>query len=373
MFLLNPEMIDQYYFTILESTLKKWLSSSISVSAFAKSRSEFTNGMILKILDDFPFIENGIINHRSNTVTFTNAAIEYNLIVKTVATPFEYPQCIRLSNNEYENCRVNLIKSIEDVVSTYEKNTNNSFSRTFLVYAVFPCTHNDKEWEPFLKRIKPFVKTSSQLHDFRFINNLPGSIYIGEINRKSPDLDALMADTPFRLQPMLNNIEKNEKEKNKIERFKINRQNILEDIQKEMIKNDSTYSFDELQELFEERYKFELKTNYPKIKDEEMKRIINKFQSNGSGAKRAHILLTTVNEKHRAHYRPNIKNNYSLYNLFYYVDENNRLNKKFVKAFDINNPEISDDIKVYFETSKKDSEERPFEFLGEIRANYRKN
>jgi hypothetical protein len=82
--------------------------------------------------------------------------------------------------------------------------------------------------------------------------------------------------------------------------------------------------------------------------------------------------LTTVNEKHRLHYRPNIKNNYSLYNLFYYTEENPRWNKKFVKAFDINNPEISDNIKVYFEKSKIKNEEPKFEYVGELRENNRK-
>ena len=362
-------MIDDYYFMILENTIKKWVASSVSVGEFAKSRSDFSTGLMLKILDDFAMIENGSIGHGDNSISFSNGATDYSIYVKTAPTSFEYPQSIKLTSDLDQATTLSLGKTIEDILNIYTKADNQKFKRTFLVFIVYPCTHNDKEWEPFFSRIKPFFKLLNQLHDFRFINNVPGSIYLGELNKRNDELDMLVKESSIYLPTL--SIRNNEKQLTDIHTFKVNRQNIVENIRKEMIESDKTYSFDELQEIFELKYREELNSKYPNITTEEISELIKKFRSNGTGAKRAHLLLTTVNEKHRVHYRPNIKNNYTLYNLFYYINEEQHTKKRLVKALDLNDLRISDNIKVYYEKSASKNEDPIFETLGEVRRSHK--
>jgi hypothetical protein len=366
MFLLNNDMLNDYYFIILESSIRKWLTSSIGVSAFAKSRTDFANGLTLKILDEFPIIENGSIEHSKNTISFSYGTIVYNISVKTITTHFEYPQCLKLSQEQNEICHINIIKSIEEIIGFYSKEDKVISKKDFFVLVVYPCTHNDKEWEPYFEKIKPFFKSLTHLHDFRFINNIPGCIYIGEIHKRNEDLDKLLPTSSLSLPSNLSPIEILNVG-NDILKFKVDRQHIVEEIREEMLQNDSTYSFEELQDIFENKYITELKLKYPNITSEEINSVIKKFRSNGSGAKRAHLLLTTVNEKHRVHYRPNIKNNYSLYNLFYYINEDSSSRRKLVKAFKLGDTRISDNIKVYYEKANSKNEEPNYETLGKIR------
>ena len=79
------------------------------------------------------------------------------------------------------------------------------------------------------------------------------------------------------------------------------------------------------------------------------------FDSKGTGAKKAQILLTTVNEKNRLHYRNTIPYD-SEFNLFVYTDEKPeevKFLKRKIKAFSLEDATISD-IKIIYSLKKKE-------------------
>jgi hypothetical protein len=352
---------------MFEATIRKWLTSSSSVAAFAKSRSDFSNALTLNILDNLALIETAEIPHNKNVISFTSNESYFKVHVKAIATPFEYPECNSLSNQEGKVCQETIIKTIEEILAIYNEGDKNTLDRNLIVVVVYPCSHNDKTWQQYFESINPFFKSISKLQDFRFINNIPGAVYIGEINKKTEEIDEGIHQINLKEILNYNSSSKLSNDSKSIYKYKINRQNILVALSQEMIKKNYTLSFDELQELFEERYMRELKTKYQEIDNEEMSRIINKFRSNGTGAKRAQLLLTIVNEKNRVHYRPNIRNNYQQYNLFYYVDENINSKLRKIKAFDLSDSTINDNIKIYFDKNKKEKNEISFETVGELR------
>ena len=71
----------------------------------------------------------------------------------------------------------------------------------------------------------------------------------------------------------------------------------------------------------------------------------------GTGAKRSQILLHTVNEKNRIHFRSTIT---SEYDSFYYVDNDDNdtnINNRKISAFNPNNIKLNE-IEVYYEKGK---------------------
>lgn len=131
----------------------------------------------------------------------------------------------------------------------------------------------------------------------------------------------------------------------------------LKDI-KNWLGNYGEVSFLELMEKFESEVKKELlnlKDSSIDIEDE-----LKTFrQVYGTGAKRSQILLHTVNEKNRVHFRSNIS---SEYDTFYYVDNHDidtNINNRIISAF---NPQDNKqkEIEVYYEKGKKPIKVRDF-------------
>jgi hypothetical protein len=361
--------IDNYYFGLLELTLKTWLLKSHSVGASAKSRSSLSNAMVLKCFDAFVMIQNVEILHGKEVVSFIKDNINYRVHVKSIITPFEYSQCVKLTASEERICTESMRRSIKDIINVYsQQNSSESSIKSLVVFSVYPCTHIDKDWETYLNMIKPFVNIFNQEYDYRFTNNVPGCLYICEINERTDELDKIASEYTYSIKSLIDgNSSTNRKDENSIKKYKIKRHPILENIRKEMIENNSKILFEDLQELFQKRFIAELKNNYPEITEDEENLIIDKFESKGSGAKKAHLLLTTVNEKSRVYYRPNIQDNYSLYNLFYYTDDVQPYKRnKYLKAFYLENKEINDDLKVYYEKGTK-GEEPKYELVKDLR------
>lgn len=124
----------------------------------------------------------------------------------------------------------------------------------------------------------------------------------------------------------------------------------LKDI-KHWLEDYGEITFSELMEEFELRIKKELKNlNDSEIDIEEELRIFR--QEYGTGAKRSQILLHTVNEKNRVHFRSNIT---SEYDTFYYLDTNDietNINNRKISAFNPHDNKQSE-IEVYYEKGKK--------------------
>jgi hypothetical protein len=366
---LNDEMMETHYLSMLETILKKWLCSSISTSVFAKGRSSFENGVIMKIMDDYPLIQNGEVDSIKNQISFSYLSVNYKIIIRTSPTHYNYPQCDKLTDNESDVLRNKLSDNIEQLFDANRLLHDTSTSKTFFVFIVFPCTHYDKDWAPYYSQIEQFIYSSFTSFDFRFQNNVPGCIYIGELNHQILNKEnSRNSVTKYQNNDAINNHNLiNESQSNSIRnieipktKFKVNRHLILEQMRDEMEKVDCSFRktdkifFLDLQKEFERRVYVELEKQQKngRITPEELGDAIKKFKSNGTGAVRAQLLLTTVNEKNRIHFRPNIKENFKKYNLFYYADDESldlKIKNREMKPFDLENPTLNDNIKVYYQ------------------------
>ena len=103
-----------------------------------------------------------------------------------------------------------------------------------------------------------------------------------------------------------------------------------------------------------EKFELEVKNELLNLKDsliniEEELKIFR--QEYGTGAKRSQILLHTVNEKNRVHFRTNITPEYDT---FYYVDNDDNdtnINNRKISAFNPHDNKLSE-IEVYYEKGK---------------------
>lgn len=124
---------------------------------------------------------------------------------------------------------------------------------------------------------------------------------------------------------------------------------IIKDI-KNWLETNGQVTFLELMEKFELEVKNELlNLKDPSIDiEEELKTFRQEY---GTGAKRSQILLHTVNEKNRIHFRSNIS---SEYDTFYYVnndDNETNINNRKISAFNPLDNKLSE-IEVYYEKGK---------------------
>ena len=104
-----------------------------------------------------------------------------------------------------------------------------------------------------------------------------------------------------------------------------------------------------------EKFELEVKVELINLKDTsiDIKEELKIFrQEYGTGAKRSQILLHTVNEKNRVHFRSNIT---SEYDTFYYLDTNDietNINNRKISAFNPHDNKQSE-IEVYYEKGKE--------------------
>jgi hypothetical protein len=119
---------------------------------------------------------------------------------------------------------------------------------------------------------------------------------------------------------------------------------------KHWLEDYSEITFYDLMEKFESEIKNELqKLNDSDIDIEKELKIFR--QKYGTGAKRSQILLHTVNEKNRVHFRSNITPEYDT---FYYLDTNDietNINNRKISAFNPRDNKLSE-IEVYYEKGK---------------------
>lgn len=131
----------------------------------------------------------------------------------------------------------------------------------------------------------------------------------------------------------------------------------LKDI-KHWLEDYGEITFSELMEEFESKIKKELENLNDSEIDIDSELSIFR-QVYGTGAKRSQILLHTVNEKNRLHFRSSIP---SEYDSFYYVDYNDNdinVNNRKLSAFNPHDYKVNE-IEVYYEKGKEPMKVKDF-------------
>lgn len=323
----------------VENLQRTWLKASFGAACFASQRLSLDSAMKVELIDRLSLVFDSMLPkeipsgiHLKENDTFIS--------VKTIPTHFDYKNCI---DNKYLN--LNIEQNLDELF--YNAREVSNVNNKYFVALVYPCTNNDIEWQNNLEVLKKNTKDNLSSVDFRFSNNIPGCLYIGEFNNTK---NIQSSKKPAHLN--LNELQKGSYSK------------ILKDISDRLIKDDEEIEFFKLQEMFEEQVINELIKLNPSSSKEQIKksRLIEKFDSHGTGAKKAQILLHTINEKNRIHYRPNIEK-HSDYNLFYYCEENFSsmpIKNRKIKGYDRNDKRVAH-INIVF-GKKNDRREETVEF-----------
>jgi hypothetical protein len=341
----------------VNNLLQGWLGASEGVSVYVKQRHAFDNALKIALIERFYMMGFEDAMHLEHLSSITTNNSNNIVVTKSINTDYIYHPCIDYDTDGKKINHINIDLKLQLLFGEISQISKKNFNNAYLLLVVFPCTNTDKNWTPHLEKIKSIIDGELFGLDFRFTNNAPGVIYFGRLDTSEAGLHKsrnLMEN--YRNLTIEDTLE-NESTKKSRERVGLSTNSyydILYKIHIEMLTDKSVMSITELQTRFQNEVIQLKKIENPKITSNEIESIIDSFNSNGSGAKKAQILLNTINEPNRIHYRPYI-DQISKFNLFVYVeDENLRVpfrNKK-IKAFNINDKNILDKTLYYSKKAK---------------------
>jgi len=336
--------------------ISTWLVESRGIETYCEKRVKFDDAVKAELLnklkisgiDLFP-IANSPYLSSSNGKTI--------VIVKTLNTNFKYYPCVDYDSEELEKVYgIDLEMEITDLLKWMSQVGNHIIDESYVLFIVFPTTHNDKSWEPQYLEIEKYFEGGLQYFDFRFSNNAPGTLYFGKIDISETGVKKF-EDLVFNHYKKLS-LPYSVKKEDLITRVKLKTGTylqILKSIKEELIIKNDEITVSELQQIFENKVKNKLIEENEEITAQELESYLKVFDSKGTGAKKAQILLTTVNEKNRIHYRNTIDPE-SEFNLFVYTDEKPeevKFLKRKIKAFSLDDTTINN-IKIMYSLKKKE-------------------
>jgi len=334
-------MIQKDFEISINLLVQTWLVPSLGTAAFAENRVKFDEALKVALVEKLRLTNNNAIPlANTNLIQIEN---ESTLILcKTINTNYVYYPCKEHTPLQE---RINSIKIENDIATLSRWMTdlhNKNIENAFVVFVVFPCTHNDREWIMYFNLIKDLIPQNLNHIDFRFSNNAPGVLYFAKIKVTDHELEKF-AEYNYRIMgfdfPKNENHFINSNTKRSRIPLKTNTYfNVLKEIQSDFLNSKKIILVEELMQLFEKRIRDILKEENPNASENQIDQWIKIFDSKGTGAKKAQILLNTVNEKNRIHYRPKLEIN-SQFNLFVYDElepEKIKFPNRKIKAFDVN-------------------------------------
>ena len=348
--------------------LKSWLSTSLGTSVFAENRVKFSGALKLALTENLMLLNQKatpVINR--NWIKIENE--KATILCKTINTDYTYYPCVAHTEKQEKLFSINVYNDIVDLLTELTEMHKKYAGTAFIVLIVFPCTHNDIEWKINYNIIDDIIPNCLSYIDFRFSNNLSGVLYYGQVDISEKGFNKIQ----YLINKNSNSVDKTQTANQPIESNKIRERvnfkskntyfNVLNNIQQELLLSKKVISVGELQDIFENKIKEIIKNDHPEYDENQIDKAIEIFKSsNGTGAKKAQILLNTVNEKNRIHYRPNLEID-SKFNLFIYDEEDPevvKFYKRKIKAFDKNDPSNYNKKIYYLEKGK-------FEFIKDLK------
>ena len=333
-----------------------WLSNSVSLSELVKHRQNFDSAFKTNFLDQLYKL--GIGNMFQFSELTGNSNERHSLILKTIPTPFPYYPCVD-SNSGNEG---SLKLGVRELMEKIHKAQTKSSSPAYLIFTMYPCTKTDKYLKPLIEQVEGAIAGNLSSIEYRFTNNVPGVLYFSKLNY-SEEARLKQPEPYFDAASRISNEDITIRSLGKSRRrlrvglaqdsyFKI-----LEKLHDEMKRNNEEIGFEELQSRFEQKVREKLKLQLPFLSEAEIDERMVAFESKGTGAKKAQILLCTVNEPSRIHYRPEITAE-SRFNLFVYRDYSGfkiPVRERKLKAFDPSDKSIQD-VEIFYSRINKKGE-----------------
>lgn len=342
--------------TALINLINTWLVDSRGIEIYCEKRVKFDDAIKPELLNRLRI--SGIdLYPIANSPYLSSSNGKTVVVVKTLNTNFKYYPCIDYDSEEKEKIYgIDLEKEVIDLLKWMSQVGNHIIDESYVLFIVFPTTHNDKSWEPHYIEIQKYIEGKLEYFDFRFSNNAPGTAYFGKIDISLNGVKKF-EDLVFNHHKKIS-LPYSIKKEDVITRVKLKTGTylqILKSIKDELLLKEIEFTVSELQDIFENKVKNRLIEENEDITAQELESYLKVFDSKGTGAKKAQILLTTVNEKNRIHYRNTIPSD-SEFNLFVYTDEKPeeiKFLKRKIKAFSLEDTTISD-IKILYSLKKKE-------------------
>jgi len=354
----DPLSLETFSLTI-NLLIQSWLTTSPGVAAYAENRVKFDGAFKMALIEKLRLLNNSAIPlENSKLIKIENESS--TIVCKTINTNYSYFPCKDHTIIQEKINAINIEYDIGDTLrwmtDLHKKYTKNAY----VAIIVYPCTHNDKEWLKKYSIINEIIPNALKYVDFRFSNNAPGTLYFGKVEIAENELIKIqtLIHGYYNKENLVINTDKiqTKKIRNRIKFLPKNTYyDVLNEIKSELLISKKTIKVHELQNLFENRIEMLIRKENPTFNEDEVNECLLSFQSNGTGAKKAQILLNTINEKNRIHYRPSLEID-NQFNLFVYDEANPEKitfpNRK-IKAFDINDNTVLDK-KIFYSLKNKE-------------------
>lgn len=166
-------MTTQELFDLTANDIATRIHNSCGLTQFAKERAKFEGWLKVELIDIL--VHNGfndaLPEKRWTDVSFDEDKVGIEL--KTLNTNFRFPDVTLKIKPITDN--------IDGVNKDIKKLKNTDFKDKFVIFIVFPTTHDKKRWKVQLDRITCNLENNTYLREFTFGNGIPGVIYYGKV------------------------------------------------------------------------------------------------------------------------------------------------------------------------------------------------
>lgn len=162
-------MTTQELFDITADEIINRIQKSVGLTRFAFRRAKFEGWLKVELIDILVRQnQNALPEIDRIDISFDNVGIE----LKTVNTNIRYSNVINTTRP--------ITKNVDGVIEDIENLITKKFTDRFVVFIVFPITHDNKNWKHHLERITQNL--ANCIHrQFYFGDNIPGVIYYGQV------------------------------------------------------------------------------------------------------------------------------------------------------------------------------------------------
>jgi len=162
-------MTTQELFDLTADNIVTRIQNSVGLTRFAHRRAKFEGWLKVELIDILVQQgQNALPEIERIDVSFDSVGIE----LKTLNTNIRYANVINTTRP--------ITKNVNSVNEDIENLRATNFIDKFVVFIVFPITHDNPNWQIQLGRITNNLE-NHLYRQFNFVDNIPGVIYYGQV------------------------------------------------------------------------------------------------------------------------------------------------------------------------------------------------
>lgn len=162
-------MTTQELFDLTAEHIVCRIQNSVGLTKFAHRRAKFEGWLKVELIDILVQQgQNALPEIGRIDISFDTVGVE----LKTVNTNIRYPNVINTTRP--------ITKNIAGIIEDIESLRTTEFVDKFVVFIVFPITHDNNYWQTQFQRITCNLE-NYLYRQFSFGDNIPGVIYYGKV------------------------------------------------------------------------------------------------------------------------------------------------------------------------------------------------